>query len=85
MDPLAKAEMKKQAGAPGFEDARCVDMFVGTPDWQARFCDALGESTQADKAAQASVEAARDTRRTYIISLAAFAISVVALIVGICK
>ena len=79
MEPAAKEQMKRQLGCGGSTDEQCLQMFIPSPEWQAKFCHALREPTQADKVAGATFTAARYAVLACVIGVVSLAVSVIAL------
>jgi hypothetical protein len=60
-----------------------MECFVKEAAWERAICHALSVPTEADKAGQATIEAAQYARLAYVIGIVAIGLSVVSLIVSI--
>src|SRR5258706_6399399 len=65
LGPDEKEQFKFKHSHGGSDDDRFVLAFVASPEMQARCCHHLGVPSQADKMAEASIEAARYAKAAF--------------------
>ena len=68
MEPETKDAMKKKIGADQMDDDKCV-YAIAEAVWEGRFCQALGQPTEAGRVAMATFEAAWYAKAAFIATL----------------